>query len=182
LDKICTIGAVRSKTVNQQKNLDDLRRDLGKGEVVSSILTGSTRISLTNRGLSVRPLPAPPPFNREQIAFPPTKLGGTSGNLFGKCSRAQRAYVAEAERRPHRQTVGCVVCRVALQLRNGLRTCDAPDAPTPRYVTNPKMRDSSIRGSRAGPADRRLRWRCGNSRSTINLIWIGDIHGAAKRL
>src|SRR5438046_1774216 len=42
LDKICTIGAIRSKTVNTQKNLEDPRRDLGKGEVVSSILTGST--------------------------------------------------------------------------------------------------------------------------------------------
>jgi hypothetical protein len=44
---------------------------LGKGEVVSSILTGGTRNVAQNQHLNDRALPSPPQLDREQDANPP---------------------------------------------------------------------------------------------------------------
>jgi hypothetical protein len=55
---------------------------LGKGEVVSSILTGSTRKTQQNQHLLNRALPFPPRFGPEQIANSPGKLGEIWGTLF----------------------------------------------------------------------------------------------------
>ena len=60
---------------------------LGKGEVVSSILTGSTRKAAGNRQFLTRPSPSPPRLAGEQIMFPPAKLGEIWGSLFGTCSQ-----------------------------------------------------------------------------------------------
>jgi hypothetical protein len=71
-------------------------RYLGKGEVVSSILTGSTTKAQQIKSFSERALPFPPVLEREHSVFPPAKLGENSGNLFGKrsafldCTSAKR--------------------------------------------------------------------------------------------
>ena len=63
-----------------------VEHSLGKGEVVSSILTGSTRKAQQIKNLSERALPFLPVLEREQSVFPPAKLGENPGNLFGKRS------------------------------------------------------------------------------------------------
>ena len=59
-----------------------VEHSLGKGEVVSSILTGSTRKPQQNQHLWNRALPFPPRFGPEQIANSPGKLG----EIWGTCS------------------------------------------------------------------------------------------------
>src|SRR5215469_8921580 len=63
-----------------------VEHSLGKGEVVSSILTGSTRKAKQTRSFSEGALPFLPVLEREQSVFPPAKLGENPGNLFGKRS------------------------------------------------------------------------------------------------
>jgi hypothetical protein len=63
-----------------------VEHSLGKGEVVSSILTGSTTKAQQIKSFSERALPFPPVLEREQSVFPPAKLGENPGNLFGKRS------------------------------------------------------------------------------------------------
>src|SRR5258707_10091816 len=58
-----------------------VEHSLGKGEVVSSILPGSTRKPQQNRHFLARPLPFPPAFGRERRVNSPQKLGG---NLVGR--------------------------------------------------------------------------------------------------
>src|SRR4029077_138270 len=75
---------------------------LGKGEVVSSILTGSTKNVAQNQHLNDRTLPSPPRLDREQDANPPRKLGEIWGKMFDGCSRTvdaqERAQVAQVSR------------------------------------------------------------------------------------
>src|SRR4029077_543323 len=63
-----------------------VEHSLGKGEVVSSILTGSTRKAEQIKSFSEGALPFLPVLEREQSVFPPAKLGENPGNLFGKRS------------------------------------------------------------------------------------------------
>jgi hypothetical protein len=63
-----------------------VEHSLGKGEVVSSILTGSTTKTKQTKDFLARPLPFPLALEREQSAFPPAKLGENPGNLFGRRS------------------------------------------------------------------------------------------------
>src|SRR5260370_15078910 len=59
-----------------------VEHSLGKGEVVSSILTGSTRKAPTNRHFLTVALPCPPRGKRERGANVPQKLGENWGTLF----------------------------------------------------------------------------------------------------
>jgi hypothetical protein len=52
-----------------------VEHSLGKGEVVSSILPGSTRKSPIDRHFQAKPLPFPPLPNRERTMKFPQKLG-----------------------------------------------------------------------------------------------------------
>jgi hypothetical protein len=63
-----------------------VEHSLGKGEVVSSILTGSTRIVLQNECLRRGALPCLPRFALEQVVIFPRKLGENQGTLFYGCS------------------------------------------------------------------------------------------------
>jgi hypothetical protein len=63
-----------------------VEHSLGKGEVVSSILTGSTRKAKQVASFSRGALPFLPVLEPEQSVFPPAKLGENLGNLFGKRS------------------------------------------------------------------------------------------------
>ena len=61
---------------------------LGKGEVVSSILPGSTRKALVNWHFLHRAPPFPQRFDRERIAKLSQKLGENEGTLFAGRSEA----------------------------------------------------------------------------------------------
>jgi hypothetical protein len=75
----------------QIKLLRGSARDLGKGEVVSSILPGSTRKALVNRHFLHRAPPFPLRFDRERIAKLPQKPGENAGTLFaGRSASPQR--------------------------------------------------------------------------------------------
>ena len=63
-----------------------VEHSLGKGEVDSSILSGSTIEALRNQGFSRRPLPTPPPDLRERKLNLSRSLGENLGNLFSGCS------------------------------------------------------------------------------------------------
>ena len=75
-----------------------VEHSLGKGEVVSSILTGSTRKAQQIKSISEGALPFPPVLEREQSVFPPAKLGENPGNLFGK--RSAFLVISKKENRP----------------------------------------------------------------------------------
>jgi hypothetical protein len=62
-----------------------VEHSLGKGEVVSSILTGSTKQTLKNQHLSERALPCPPRLDPEQAANVCQKVGENWGSLFSLC-------------------------------------------------------------------------------------------------
>src|SRR5438105_3992777 len=68
-----------------------VEHSLGKGEVVSSILTGSTRKLQQTHDIKGRPLPFLPIFKREQAVNSPSKLGENRGSLFDRCSAGNRA-------------------------------------------------------------------------------------------
>jgi hypothetical protein len=59
---------------------------LGKGEVVSSILTGSTTQAPPSLSFCDQALPCPPAARGEQSALSPNKLGENVGNLFASRS------------------------------------------------------------------------------------------------
>src|SRR5215216_7875648 len=59
-----------------------VEHSLGKGEVVSSILPGSTNFPQINQTLAGRPLPCPPALGHERVGNCPTKLGENWGTLF----------------------------------------------------------------------------------------------------
>jgi hypothetical protein len=61
-------------------------RFVGKGEVHSSILCGSTRFPKQRQRLPIQALPCPPLPVIEQGVNPPAKLGENAGTLFGNCS------------------------------------------------------------------------------------------------
>ena len=63
-----------------------VEHSLGKGEVDSSILSGSTIEALRNQDFSRRPLPTPPPDLRERKLNLSRSLGENLGNLFSGCS------------------------------------------------------------------------------------------------
>jgi hypothetical protein len=63
-----------------------VEHSLGKGEVVSSILTGSTRNLLQKKCLRRGALPCLPRFARERVVIFPHKLGENQGTLFYACS------------------------------------------------------------------------------------------------
>jgi hypothetical protein len=69
-----------------------VEHSLGKGEVHSSILCGSTSESKQNQGLAGNALPCPPRLEREQDANFPGKLGENPGTLFS--ARSSLAAVA----------------------------------------------------------------------------------------
>ena len=102
---------------------------LGKGEVVSSILTGSTKNVAQNQHLNDRTLPSPPRLDREQDANPPRKLG----EIWGKCStdvhglsmlknvrklRKFRAARSRSLRNSPRASQECSCARRAARLRH----------------------------------------------------------------
>jgi hypothetical protein len=100
-----------------------VEHSLGKGEVVSSILTGSTRKAQQIRSFSEGALPFLPVLEREQSVFPPPKLGENPGNLFGKrsafldCASAKKKNCNRLERttskRAHRTNLKNDVRRAA---------------------------------------------------------------------
>lgn len=61
-------------------------RRLGKGEVASSILSGSTIKVQHYQHLADQPPPCPPLAERERIANSEPRLGENSGTLFDGCS------------------------------------------------------------------------------------------------
>ena len=63
-----------------------VEHSLGKGEVVSSILTGSTTNLQQKHELQKRALPCLPRFAQEQVVISPRKLGENQGTLFDRCS------------------------------------------------------------------------------------------------
>ena len=63
-----------------------VEHSLGKGEVVSSILTGSTRKTKQIKHFCAGALPFPPALNRERNLFPPLGVGENWGTLFYGCS------------------------------------------------------------------------------------------------
>jgi hypothetical protein len=73
---------------------------LGKGEVVSSILTGSTIKTPINRGFVNQALPSPPPLKHERFAYSPTELGENLGILFDQCSGKIPDRPPDAKRSP----------------------------------------------------------------------------------
>jgi hypothetical protein len=81
-----------------------VEHSLGKGEVVSSILTGSTRKAEQIKSFSEGALPFLPVLEREQTVFPPTKLGENPGNLFGKRSAFSIAHQQKEKSRPLERT------------------------------------------------------------------------------
>ena len=64
---------------------------LGKGEVLSSILSGSTRKLKQKQYIQARPLPFLPIFKCEQAVNSPSKVGENWGSLFDGCSERNRA-------------------------------------------------------------------------------------------
>ena len=69
--------------INQFDTVDHV---LGKGEVDSSILSGSTRNLQQIDHINERPSPFPPIFKREQAVNSPSKVGENRGSLFDRCS------------------------------------------------------------------------------------------------
>lgn len=69
---------------------------LGKGEVDSSILSGSTTKAPINRRFPSRALPFPPVFGRERRVNSPQKLGG---NLVGPARTADATFSAQPRSR-----------------------------------------------------------------------------------
>jgi hypothetical protein len=67
---------------------EDQNSFLGKGEVVSSILTGSTIKPSEITGFSPNPLSCPPLFDPEQGENMPLGLGENWGKIFSGCSRS----------------------------------------------------------------------------------------------
>jgi hypothetical protein len=63
-----------------------VEHSLGKGEVVSSILTGSTIEALKDQRFSRQPLPIPPLCLRERKLNLGRLLGENLGTLFSGCS------------------------------------------------------------------------------------------------
>ena len=76
----------------RKKRIGRTALPLGKGEVHSSILCGSTSESKQNQGLAGSALPCPPRLEREQDANFPGKLGENPGTLFS--ARSSLAAVA----------------------------------------------------------------------------------------
>jgi hypothetical protein len=71
---------------------------LGKGEVVSSILTGSTTKAKQDQHLASSTLPSPPRLEREQDANPPAKVGENPGSAFNlRSHEAMSAITVSAE-------------------------------------------------------------------------------------
>jgi hypothetical protein len=64
-----------------------VEHSLGKGEVDSSILSGSTTKAQINRHFPANQLPFPPSLNPEQTVKFPQKLGENRGKAFAECSR-----------------------------------------------------------------------------------------------
>src|SRR3954451_17134649 len=62
-----------------------VEHSLGKGEVDSSILSGSTRKFKRNQHLGRGLFPCPPLLRRERSANSPTKVGENPGTLFSVC-------------------------------------------------------------------------------------------------
>src|ERR1700719_3553165 len=72
---------------------------LGKGEVVSSILPGSTRKAPKNRSFVARALPFPPGFGPERRVNSPQRLGGDLVGPTDMARAGQRAPGASARAR-----------------------------------------------------------------------------------
>jgi hypothetical protein len=77
---------------SKKANYINAENSLGKGEVESSILSGSTRKAEQITCFSEEALPFLPVLEREQSVFPPAKLGENPGNLFGKRSAFSDAH------------------------------------------------------------------------------------------
>lgn len=124
---------------------------LGKGEVVSSILPGSTTKRPQNQGFPNSTLPCPPLPEREQDANSPNKLGEKSGTMFDGRS-AFPLVVAEWDRNSRE------VVRVALDQYNGRPTVNARvwyrdgDELKPSQVRDHARRQASA-GARGRPAE-----------------------------
>jgi hypothetical protein len=121
------------------------KHSLGKGEVVSSILTGSTSKTKQTKNFLARALPFPLALEREQSVFPPAKLGENLGNLFGRRSLILSSTVLTPIRdraarnsqpfctRGWRKRDDQKVCRKA-ECRNNSATRDENPSATPEAV------------------------------------------------
>ena len=86
-----------------------VEHSLGKGEVVSSILTGSTRKTRPVKGFSAGALSFPPIVDRERNVFPPANLGENWRALFGKRSAISRDGFRNADDHVRRRpTITCL--------------------------------------------------------------------------
>ena len=75
-----------------------VEHSLGKGEVDSSILSGSTRKSEDNQDLANAALPCPPPLKREQDTNFPNELGENTGKVFTTRSAGRTVKFEPLER------------------------------------------------------------------------------------
>ena len=96
-----------------------LECNLGKGEVVSSILTGSTTEAKQDQHLASGALPCPPRLEREQDANSPTRVGENRGSAFNLRSLEFPITIAQWDHNARE------VVRVALDLYNGRHTINA---------------------------------------------------------
>jgi hypothetical protein len=83
---------LRIRIESKKAGYFNAEHSLGKGEVESSILSGSTRKAKQIKSFSERALPFLPVLEREQTVFPPAELGENPGNLFGKRSAFSIAH------------------------------------------------------------------------------------------
>jgi hypothetical protein len=88
--KVATDGAFDGNARQSVSRSSVVEHSLGKGEVVCSIHTGSTRFPKHNQWLAVSTLPCPPRFDREQATNVPRKLGDSWGIPFSACAASVR--------------------------------------------------------------------------------------------
>jgi hypothetical protein len=175
-----------------------VEHSLGKGEVVSSILTGSTSKTKQTKNFLARALPFPLALEREQSVFPPAKLGENPGNLFGRRSlilsstvltpirdraaRNSQPFCTRGWRKPNDQKV----CRKA-ECRNNSASRDeaTPEAVT---VSEPKRRTTAASALTCAVVLKSL-GECNNSMGQFHLkirmkesTWTGLIRSMSSRV
>ena len=116
---VATIGEVPDRRgLSARCRSSVVEHSLGKGEVDSSILSGSTTKAHKNQDLGGEPLPCPPRFEREQDGNSPTGSGENPGTAFH--DRSTFPLVVAEWNRNAREVV-----RVALDFYSGRYTVNA---------------------------------------------------------
>jgi hypothetical protein len=126
-----------------------VEHSLGKGEVDSSILSGSTRNLQQKHDIKGRPLPFPPVFDREQAVNSPSELGENRGTLFIRCSARDRASThwrppPEIENRSPSAVATAAGAEVESILERTNKIYRKPDSHV-QYAADPRRRNSRDR-------------------------------------